>query len=148
MDAFDLDIRRQVYFSIVANGRPPTVRESARAFDVPEGDVAAAYERLHDAHALVLFPGTQDVWMANPFCFGPTPHRVTAGGRSWTGTCCWDSLGIPAALHTGGRIATECACCGDQLELTVEGGEVTRGSDVLCHVLVPARSWWEDIGFT
>jgi hypothetical protein len=148
MDAFDLDIRRHVYFSIVADGRPPTVLETAGAFDLPEGDVAAAYERLHDAHALVLFPGTQDVWMANPFCFAPTPHRVTAGGRTWTGTCCWDSFGIPAALHTDGRIATECACCGDQLELTVEGGEVVRGSDVLCHVLVPARSWWEDIGFT
>ena len=56
MDAFDLDIRRHVYFSIVANGRPPTVWESARAFDVPEGDVTAASERLHDAHARVLFP--------------------------------------------------------------------------------------------
>ena len=37
---------------------------------------------------LVLFPETTDIWMANPFCFAPTPHRVTAGGRTWTGTCC------------------------------------------------------------
>jgi hypothetical protein len=148
MDRFDLDVRRHVYFSVVANGRPPTVAETAGVFEVPEDDVATSYRRLHDAHALVLFPDTNDVWMANPFCFAPTPHRVAAGGRTWTGTCCWDSFGIPAALHTDARIATECACCGQDIELVVEGGEVVRGSDVLCHILVPARRWWEDIGFT
>lgn len=148
MDSFDLDVRRQVYFSIVASGRPPTTAETAAALEADEGDVADAYRRLDGAHALVLFPGTTEVWMANPFCFAPTPHRVHAGGKPWTGTCCWDSLGIPAALHADGRIATECACCGDGLELTVRDGDVVDGADVLCHVLVPARRWWDDIGFT
>lgn len=148
MDRFDLDVRRHVYFSIVANGRPPTTTEAAVALDGGEPDVAAAFRRLHDAHALVLFPGTTEIWMANPFCFAPTPHRVRAGGRTWTGTCCWDSLGIPAALHSDGDVETECACCGDRLELAVVDGEVVDGADLLCHVLVPARRWWDDIGFT
>jgi hypothetical protein len=148
MDAFDLDVRRQVYFSVVANGGPPSAREVAAALDVSVDDIAAAYGRLHDAHALVLFPDTTDIWMANPFCFAPTPHRVIAGGREWTGTCCWDSLGIPGALHSDGDIETECACCGERLELTVRDGELTHGAELLCHVLVPARRWWEDIGFT
>ena len=65
------------------------------------------------------FPGTSEVWMANPFCFAPTPHRVTAGGRTWTGTCAWDSLGIPGALHGDGEVESECACCGDSLALRV-----------------------------
>ena len=113
-----------------------------------EHEVAAAYGRLHDAHALVLFPSTTEIWMANPFCFAPTPHRVRAGGRVWTGTCCWDALGIPAAFHSDGEISTECACCGEELRLAVEDGRVADGADVLCHVLVPARRWWDDIGFT
>ena len=148
MDAFDLDVRRHVYFSVVANGRPPSVTETATAFGREEEEIADAYLRLHDAHALVLFPHTTDVWMANPFCFGPTPHRVSAGGRSWTGTCAWDALGIPAALHVGGVVETQCACCGEALELEVVGDELTRGRNFLAHVLVPARSWWDDIGFT
>lgn len=148
MDSFDLDVRRHVYFSVVANGRPPTTVETAAAFELPEADVAAAYRRLHDAHALVLFPETTDVWMANPFCFAPTPHRVTAGGLVWTGTCCWDSLGIPGALHADGRVETECACCGEALELVVREGAVAEGADILCHILVPARRWWDDVGFT
>ena len=148
MEAVDLDVRRQVYFSIVAQGRPPTTAETSGALDLPEREIAAAYRRLHDAHALVLFPGTTDVWMANPFCFAPTPHRVTAGGRTWTGTCAWDALGIPAALHGDGRIASACACCGDPLSLAVEDGALVEGADVVVHFLVAARRWWDDIGFT
>lgn len=148
MEAFDLDVRRHVYFSVVANGRPPNTPETAAAFALTEHEIADAYRRLHAAHALVLFPDTTEVWMANPFCFAPTPHRVMAGGRNWNGTCCWDALGIPSALHTGGAIASECACCGEQLRLEVREGELVEGADVLCHILVPARSWWDDIGFT
>jgi hypothetical protein len=148
VDAFDLDVRRHVYFSVVADGRPPTTAETAAVFDRDDGEIAAAYLRLHDAHALVLFPGTADVWMANPFCFAPTPHRVEAGGRIWTGTCAWDALGIPAALHGDGRIDSECACCGEAIGLRVEKGSLVEGEELLVHILVPARRWWDDIGFT
>jgi hypothetical protein len=148
MEQFDLDVRRVVYSRIVQDGRPPTVREAVSDLDVDEDDVAASYRRLHDAHALVLFPGSLDVWMANPFCFGETPHRVTAGGRTWTGTCAWDALGIPAALHADGVVDSRCACCGQQLVLEVRDGELVRGADIVVHFVVPARRWWDDIGFT
>jgi len=54
MDAFDLDVRRHVYFSVVANGRPPTTAEVAAAFAIDEGVAESTYRRLHDAHALPL----------------------------------------------------------------------------------------------
>lgn len=148
MDVLELDVRRHVYFSVIANGRPPTTTETAEAFGQPEHEIADAYRRLHDAHALVLFPDTTDVWIANPFCFAPTPHAVTAAGRVWTGTCAWDALGIPAALRTDGSIASSCACCGEPLALEIRGGEVVEGAELLAHILLPARRWWEDIGFT
>jgi len=148
VDALDLDVRRHVYFSVVANGRPPTAAETAESLELAEDAAEASYRRLHDAHALVLFPGSTEVWMAHPFCFAPTPHRVTAGGRVWNGTCAWDALGIPGALHGDGEIASECACCGEPLALRVEDGEPVEGRDLLVHFLVPARRWWEDIGFT
>jgi len=148
VDAFDLDVRRQIYFSIVANGRPPTTAEVAAGFGRDEEEIADAYLRLHDAHAIVLHPDSHEVWMANPFCFAPTPHRVTAGGRHWTGSCAWDALGVPAALHVDGLIESECACCGDPVELAVVGGELLQGRNVLVHILVPARHWWDDIEFT
>jgi hypothetical protein len=30
----------------------------------------------------------------------------------------------------------------------VRDGRVVRGADLLVHFLVPARRWWDDIGFT
>jgi Alkylmercury lyase len=148
MEPLDLDVRRHVYFSVVANGRPPTVAETAASLGLEPGEAEASYRRLHDAHALVLFPDTTDVWMANPWCFAETPHRVRAGGRAWTATCAWDALGIPGALHGDGEVDTACACCGEALALRVEDGELAEGRDVLVHFLVPARRWWDDIGFT
>jgi hypothetical protein len=148
VDDFDLHVRRHVYFSVVANGRAPTVEEAARALGREEEDVRETFLRLHDAHALVLFPETTRIWMAQPFCFAPTAHRVEAGGRSWTGTCAWDALGIPGALHGDGLVESECACCHERVELEVVNGELTRGMNLLAHFLVPARRWWDDIGFT
>ena len=148
VDTFDLDVRRHLYFSVVVNGRPPTVGETASAFGRDEEEIADAYLRLHDAHAVVLFPDSTEIWMANPFCFAPTPHRVTAGGRTWTGTCAWDALGIPGALHGDGVVESECSCCGERLELEIVGGELATGRNLLVHFLVPAQRWWNDIGFT
>lgn len=148
MDVSDLDVRRHVYFSVAASGRPPTTAETADELGLPEPEIAHAYRRLHDAHALVLFPDTTEIWMANPFCFAPTPHTVTVAGREWTGTCAWDALGIPAAFHGDGRIASSCACCGEPIALELHDGALIEGADALVHILVPARRWWEDIGFT
>jgi alkylmercury lyase-like protein len=148
LNPFDLDFRRHVYFSVVADGRPPTVAETAVSFEREPAEIADAYRRLHDGRALVLFPDTTDVWMAHPFCFAPTPHRVQAGGRTWTGSCAWDALGIPGALHGDGHVDSECACCDEALALEVRDGELVEGGDLLAHFLVPARRWWDDIGFT
>jgi len=148
VDSFDLTVRRFVYAHVVAAGRPPSVDESASELRATARAIEDAYRRLHEARALVLFPDRPEVWIANPFCFAPTPHRVSAAGRTWTGTCAWDALGIPAALRTNGLVETACACCGDRLELEVAGHALVRGSELLVHFVVPARQWWDDIGFT
>jgi hypothetical protein len=142
MEAADLELRRQVYRLFVELGRAPT-REELGGAGVDDG-----LRRLHDAHALVLHPGTTEIRMANPFSAVPTPHRVECDGRSWYANCAWDALGIPAALHADGRVESECADCGKPVELEVRDGRLARGADLVVHFLVPARRWWDDIGFT
>ncbi len=149
MNELDLRIRTHVYSSFVADGRARTAAETAAELGLPEREVTGAYHRLHDAHALVLRPGTTEIRMLNPFSTVETPHRVEAGGRSWFGNCAWDALGIPGALHLdSGLIASACPDCGERVELEVRGGELVRGAGLLVHFVVPARRWWEDIGFT
>jgi hypothetical protein len=139
MDELLLQVRRRVYETFVREQQAP------RAVDA---ETDAAYRDLHDAHALVLHPGTTEIWMLNPFSTVPTPHRVRADGRSWYGNCAWDALGIPGALHADGRVESECADCGEPVALEVRDGELVEGAGLLVHILVPARQWWDDIGFT
>ena len=148
MDALDLRIRNHVYSTFLREGRAQTTAETAAALALGEDEVAAAYRRLHDAHALVLRPGTTDLLMLNPFSAVETPHRVEAGGRSWFANCAWDALGIPAALHADATVRSECPDCGEPLELEVRDGKLVRGAELLVHFVVPARRWWDDIGFT
>jgi len=148
MDELDLRIRNHLYSSFVRDGHPRAPADVAAELGLAVAEAAAAYLRLHDAHALVLRPGTTEIRMLNPFSAVETPHRVEAGGRSWFANCAWDALGIPAALHADGRVESACPDCGELVELEVRDGELVRGADLLVHFVVPARRWWEDIGFT
>ena len=148
MDEHDLRIRTHVYTSFVADAHARTAGEAAAELGLDEGEVAAAYRRLHDEHALVLEPGATRIRMLNPFSAVPTPHTVEAAGRTWHANCAWDALGIPAALHEDARIDSACPDCEERLRLEVRGGELVEGADLLVHFVVPARRWWDDIGFT
>jgi hypothetical protein len=95
----------------------------------------------------VLEAGGTEIRMLNPFSAAPTAYRVKAGGRSWFGNCVWDAFGIPAALGVDGRVSTTCPDCGEPLEVDVVERR-PRPSDLVAHILLPARRWWDDIVFT
>jgi hypothetical protein len=142
MDDADIEIRNRTYARFVELGRAPTPAEVGEA-----GQVLAAWRRLHDAHALVLEAGTDELRMANPFSAVPTAYRVQAAGRWWFANCAWDAFGICAALHTDGRIETACPDCGEAIAVDVRD-ERPADESLLFHCLVPAREWWSDIVFT
>ena len=85
--------------------------------------------------------------MANPFSAVPTAHRVTAAGRTWYANCAWDAFGVCAALHADGHVSSSCPDCGEPIEVDVADARPAR-DDLVFHVLVPARRWWDDIVFT
>jgi hypothetical protein len=148
VDELDLRIRSEVYASFVRTGNAPSTTDVAGALDLAPREVKDAFRRLYDAHALVLQPGTTEIRMLNPFSTVETPHRVHADGRDWFANCAWDALGIVAALQTDGAVESKCADCGEPLGLEVRDGDLVRGADLLVHFVVPARHWWDDIGFT
>ena len=139
MDDRDVELRNRIYRWFVEHGRAPSAGEA--------GTDEAGLRRLHDAHALVLEPDRPAIRMLNPFSAVPTAYRVDAGGRSWFGNCVWDAFGIPAALGVDGHVATTCLDCGEALEAEMVGGR-PEPVDLVAHILLPARHWWEDIVFT
>jgi len=144
VDEGDIALRNVTYRRFVELGRAPTADE------VGEWDAAAVeqgWRRLHDAHALVLQPGTVELRMANPFSATPTAYRVHADGRWWFANCAWDAFGICAALHVDGRIESTCPDCGEPIAIEVLDGK-PDDETLLFHCLLPAAQWWDDIVFT
>lgn len=142
MEEADLDLRRRTYAFFAEHGRAPVAAELGDA-----AQVVAGWRRLHDRHAVVLNPATDELRMLNPFSAVPTAYRVWAGERWWYGNCAWDAFGICAALQSDGRVETSCPDCGEPLAVEVRE-ERPDDESLLFHCLVPARHWWDDIVFT
>ena len=138
----DLDLRRRTYGHMVEHGLAPQPEELG-----DRDAVIAGWRRLHDAHALVLNPATDEIRMLNPFSAVPTAYRVRAGDRWWYANCAWDAFGVCAALHADGRIETSCPDCGEPIAFEIRD-ERPDDESLLFHVLVPAAQWWDDIVFT
>lgn len=147
MNEADIRLRNATYKAFVDLGRAPTASEIGGTTGLGETDVIAGWRRLHDAHALVLNPRTDEIRMANPFSAVPTAYRVRAGDRWWYANCAWDAFGICAALHCDGMVETSCPDCADPLRVEIRGERPDR-TDLLFHCLVPAADWWNDIVFT
>jgi hypothetical protein len=137
-----LDLRNRTYAAFVELGRAPTAGELGDVEAVREG-----WRSLHEAHALVLDPATDEIRMANPFSAVPTAFRVLANDRWWYANCAWDAFGILGALEVDGRVESSCPDCGEPYTIEVRDSAIDR-SDLLFHCLVPAAHWWDDIVFT
>ena len=121
VDQHDLALRRALMESFAATGEPGE-----------HGDLRS----LASQHVVVLDDDGR-VLMAHPFAAHRDGARVDAGGRTWWGNCAWDAFGIVAAL--------------DLQDATITAQGITlraEDDDAVFHVLVPARHWWDDIGFT
>lgn len=146
MDEPDLELRNLTYRLLAEAGRTPRSDEVSRASGRSPENVRTGWQRLHEAHALVLDP-VGEILLANPFSAVPTAYRVQADGRWWYGSCAWDAFGICAALHADGRIETSCPDCDEPISLELRGGRPDDES-LLFYCPVPAASWWDDIVFT
>lgn len=147
MDPADIALRRETYRLFVALGRAPSAEEVGTTTGTPPADVRTGWQRLHQAHALVLDAAGSAIRMANPFSAVPTAYRTHAAGRWWYANCAWDAFGVLAALHCDGRIQTSCPDCGEPVEIAVQE-ERPDDASLLFHCLVPAARWWDDIVFT
>lgn len=86
--------------------------------------------------------------MAHPFSAVATPFRVRTPKMDYWANCAWDALAIPLLLDVDGRTQTTCAHSGASIELAVNNGRVEPAGGGVVRFPVPARRFWDDIGFT
>ena len=141
------EIRAFVYDCFKETGRPPSVDDIATRFGLTHEEAVSAYEELNQRHAFFLEPGTHNILMANPFSAIETPFKVHTDDKTYFANCAWDSLGIPAALHSDAEIEAACSQSGQPIRLSIKDGRASS-SDALVHFLVPFQAWYNDLFFT
>jgi len=146
-DGLDRDVRLFVLGETARTGSVPQARAVAAALGRSEADIAASLKRLAAAKVLILAPNEGHIWAANPFCAVPSGFRVVTADQSYWGICIWDALGVLAAVGRDGTVTAPCADCGDAMALEVRDDALVR-SEGIVHFAVPARRWWDNIGFS
>ena len=143
----DLAIRHYVFHHFALETRPPSVAETAKAFDLTDEQVKAVYERLHQNHFFFLEPGTTNIRMANPFAAIPTQFSVKVGQKTYWANCAWDMLGIPAALQKDATITAQYEDNLERVVLEVKNGQLHHDGGRV-HFALPARQWYDDLILT
>jgi len=137
-----------IYTHVADTGIPPTSGEIAERFEITVDEARERLLILGATKRIIASTTTGEIWMSGPFSALPTRFRVHGPTVSWWANCAWDMLGIPASLNISARIHTSCACCDESVGIDVDAETGPREEAGIVHILLPARRWYEDIGFT
>ena len=140
-------LRIHVYEALVARGAPPTTREIGAHFGVSPNDARRALADLRIGKTILVHPQTGEIWMAGPFAATESAYRVQGQNGGWWANCAWDMFGVAMIVGEPVRIETRCTDCGDAMTIHCEPTRPPN-DDAVVHFLVPARKWYDDIGFT
>ena len=140
-------LRRFIYEEIFANGTPPTSGRIGAQFGVDAREAREALAALKIGKTILVHPKSGEVWMAGPFASSPTSYQVSVQGKQWWGNCAWDMLGVAAMVGLPATVHGSCEQSGDEFSLTIKSLDQVM-PDWIVHLLVPARQWYDDVGFT
>jgi hypothetical protein len=96
---------------------------------------------------VLVHPQTGEIWMAGPFAAASTPYRVVGSRTSWWANCAWDMMGVAFLADEPVRIESVCTDCAAPMTFDLDPREGSPGTAVV-HFLMPARRWYDDIGYT
>jgi len=140
---FERAVRAEIYSLFAGGTFEVDAEQLAQSRGWDRHEVQESLESLEAQHRISLVAGTHRVLMAHPFASLDSGYQAHIDTRSWFANCAWDALAIVALLGNGNGRAT-----GRELDIdwSIEDGRVSPNGIV--HLLVPARQFWDDIGFT
>lgn len=141
------ELRAHVYDVVLERGLPPTCSAMAKHFDENESAIRAAIADLKIGKTVLLRPDGREIWMAGPFAAEATAFRVIGRHAAWWANCIWDAFAIAVIANEPVHVATHCPDCNEPLQVRADPAQAPT-EDLVAHFLVPARHWYDDLGFT
>lgn len=146
-------LRVHIYDLILKQGTPPGSDALAGHFGVSAAEARGALAGLKLGKTVLVHPASGEIWMAGPFAAAESPYKIIGSGTTWYANCAWDMLGVANLADEPVRIEARCSDCAELVAMEVEprSGSLTLenpAEDPLVHFLIPARRWYDDIGFT
>lgn len=141
---FQNKLRYYINRFIYDNGYAPRASELSKITGVNTREVEQALQSLANEHALVLHPGTFDIWVAHPFALFPTLFWVRTGEKQWWGNCAWCSLGIASLSDSDTDIFTKLQGREEPVTIHIRNLEV-KEKDYVVHMPLPAKNSWDNV---
>ena len=146
IDREDEAVRGALTRAIARLGHAPGLDDLAAGLSRPPADVARSLQRLAEAHALLLHPGTVTPWVVHPFALSPGSCWVETERGGYWANCLYCASGIAAAMRCDAHIHTRYGGEAEAVTFRVAGGALIDTGDVF-HLSTPAARWWDNVIF-
>lgn len=143
----DHQVRYFLFLHFIETGKATSAAEVAKVLGEEIKEVESSFLKLAAEHALALAPSTLNVWMMHPFSAVATPYRVRIEKVDYWANCAWDVFGIASMLEVDSRTEARCGDCSEVITVTVKDGKLVEKEGVV-HFAVPAKYFWNNVGFT
>ena len=147
LNEIDERLRGTLTRIIAALGHAPSEDRLAADADMTVEEVRERLQRLADAHALLLHPGTTRPWAVHPFALAPGSCWVRTPAKGYWANCLYCALGIAAALRCDAVITTRLG--GEEETVRYEvSSEGVMPCENLFHLSTPPARWWDNVIFS
>ena len=146
VDKNDEAVRGALTRAIARLGHAPSIDVLAAELSRAPSDVRRSLQRLADAHALLLHPGTTDPWVVHPFALSAGSCWVETAQRGYWANCLYCACGIAASLGCDAHIHTRYGGEAEPVVFRVADGALVDTGDVF-HLSTPAARWWDNVIF-
>lgn len=146
LDKNDEAVRGALTRAIARLGHAPPLEALAAELSRTPSDLTRSLQRLADAHALLLHPGTTNPWVVHPFALSAGSCWVETAQRGYWANCLYCACGIAASLSCDAHIHTRYGGEAEPVVFRVTDGALVDSGDVF-HLSTPAARWWDNVIF-
>jgi hypothetical protein len=144
----DAELRIFIYDHVIETGAIPVSDVIAARFGITPAEARESIGALKIGKTVLPHPETGEVWMAGPFASAPSGYELTDGITTWQANCAWDAFGVAEIVGKSLQAHARCPDCNKDIEFRCDPDRPWNPPGAIVHFLVPARHWYDNIGFT